>query len=145
MNRRLLPGLAVAALVPLLLTGCSLADAVHRQTSGAVATPHALALGWRTPASQPDWVPADSTGIHYVAATGGAADESPAAVRVTTSSALPSTCTDIERRSIDSFGEDWAPKRFPDTVERCGNWAVMQVPGGWFGWTPLAPSERAGS
>jgi hypothetical protein len=143
MPSRLLPGLAVAALVPALLTGCSLSDALHKQTSGTAATPEALGLAWRTPASQPDWIPADSTGIHYIAATGGAADASPAAVRVRTSADLPSTCTAIPRRSIDSFGEDWAPKSFPTTIERCGNWAVMKVPGGWFGWTPLAPSERA--
>ena len=39
--------------------------------------------------------------------------------------------------------ERWAPKSFPDRVDRCGNWAVMKVSGGWFGWTPLAPSEVA--
>lgn len=143
MLTRLLPALAVMALVPLVLTGCSIDDALHKQTSGSVDTAAALDQAWRTPASQPDWVPEDSTGIRYVAATGGAADASPASVRVTTASALPDSCTAIARRSLESFGEDWAPAKFPDTVQRCGNWAVMKVPGGWFGWTPLAPAERA--
>lgn len=140
---RLLPALAIAALLPAALTGCGVSDALHQQTTGTASTTAELDHGWRTPASQPDWVPADATGIHYVAATGGAADRSPASVRVTTSSPLPAGCSWITRRSLDAFAESWAPKRFPDQVARCGNWAVMQVPGGWFGWTPLAPAEAA--
>ena len=141
--RRLLPVLAVAALVPLALTGCSVPDVLQKQTSGTAASPAALEQAWHTPASEPDWVPAGSTDIRYIAATGGSADRSPASVRVTTTSALPEDCTEITRRSLDSFGEDWAPASFPDRVDRCGNWAVMKVKGGWFGWTPLAPSEAA--
>ena len=141
MIRRIIPALAVAALVPLLLSGCGIADALHKQTSGTADSRAALDLAWHTPASTPDWVPEESTGIRYIAATGGAADQSPASVRVTTTSALPTTCTEIQRRSLESFGEDWAPAKFPDEVQRCGNWAVMKVDGGWFGWTPLAPSE----
>jgi hypothetical protein len=141
--RRLLPALVVAALVPIALTGCSISDALQKQTSGTAATPAALEQAWRTPASQPDWVPADSTGIRFIAATGGSADRSPASVRVTTASALPKDCTAITRYSLESFGQDWAPKSFPDRVERCGNWAVMPVKGGYFGWTPLAPKEIA--
>ncbi|WP_375387636.1 hypothetical protein [uncultured Amnibacterium sp.] len=143
MPSRLVPALALAAVLPLVLTGCSVADGLQHQTSGTAATPAALEQAWRTPASQPDWVPADSTDIRYIAATGGSADRSPASVRVTTASALPQGCTEIDRRSLDSFGESWAPKTFPDRVERCGNWAVMPVDGGWFGWTPLAPAEAA--
>ena len=143
MSTRLVPALTVAALVPLLLSGCGISDALQKQTTGTASTPRALEMAWHTPASEPDWVPADSTGIHYIAATGGSADASPASVRVTSASALPKDCTEITRRSLDSFGESWAPSKFPDRVERCGNWAVMKVDGGWFGWTPLAPSEAA--
>lgn len=144
MPARHLPALALVALLPLVLTGCSVEDALHEQTSGTADSPAALEQAWRTPASQPDWVPADATGIRFVAATGGGADVSPASVRVVTTSGLPRSCTTIPRRSLDSFGEDWAPSSFPDTVSRCGNWAVMKVDGGWFGWTPLAPAERNG-
>jgi hypothetical protein len=139
---RLVPALAVAALVPIALSGCGVADSLHKQTSGTAATPAALQQAWRTPASRPDWVPADSTAIHYIAGTAGSADATPASVRVATASPLPAGCTRISRRSLDSFGEDWAPSSFPDTVARCGNWAVMAVEDGWFGWTPLAPAER---
>lgn len=143
MIARIAAAVAVAVLVPLALAGCGVADALQKQTTGTAVSPAALEQAWHSPATEPDWVPVDSTGIRYVAATGGAADRSPASVRVTTASALPEGCTPITRRSLESFGPDWAPKRFPDTVERCGNWAVMPVRGGWFGWTPLAPSEAA--
>ena len=143
MMRRLLPALVVAVMVPLGLTGCTIGDALQKQTTGTAASPAALELAWHSPASEPDWVPADSTGIRFIAATGGAADRSPASVRVRSTAALPATCTEIARRSLDSFGQRWAPRSFPDTVDACGNWAVMKVAGGWFGWTPLAPSEVA--
>lgn len=141
--RRLASAAAVAALVPLALAGCSFQDALEQRTSGTAATPAALAHAWRTPASEPDWVPEASTDIRYVAATGGPADRSPAAVRVTTTDALPTTCTGITRYSMDAFGEAWAPRSLPDRVQRCGNWAVVRVRGGWFGWSPLAPKEAA--
>lgn len=143
MTARLLPALALVALLPLVLAGCSVEDVLHKQTGGTAASTDALEQAWRTPASQPDWVPGDATGIRWIAATGGSADESPASVRVVTASALPDSCTTIPRRSLESFGPDWAPSSFPDTVSRCGNWAVMKVQGGWFGWTPLAPDERS--
>lgn len=141
MRLRPVPALAVAVALPLLLTGCSIGDVLQHQTSGTASDPAALRQAWSTPASLPQWIPADSTDIRYIAATGGDAGSAPATVRVTTTSALPRTCTEITRRSLDSFGPDWAPDGFPDRVGRCGNWDVMAVDGGWFGWTPLAPSE----
>lgn len=141
MPARLLPVIVLIAALPLALTGCSMGDALNHQTSGTAATTTALEQAWQTPASQPEWIPADAKDIRYIAGTGGSADQSPATVRVTTASGLPDTCTEIERRSLDSFGEPWAPTTFPDRVERCGNWAVMKVDDGWFGWTPLAPGE----
>jgi hypothetical protein len=62
---------------------------------------------------------------------------------VRTSAALPKSCTEIERRSMDPFSASWAPKTVPDRVERCGNWAVVPVPGGYYGWTPITAEERA--
>ena len=141
MRRRVAAAALVVAL-PVLLTGCGAVDLVEKRTSGTAADRAALDHAWRTPASQPDWVPADATKIRYVAATGGAADATPAAVRATTASALPGTCTTVHRYSLESFGEDWAPGSVPDEAERCGNWAVVRVHGGWFGWTPLSPRER---
>lgn len=143
-TRRTAPALALALLIPLALTGCSVDGVLQQRTSGTAASTRALAMAWRTPASQPDWVPADATRIRFVAATGGSADRAPASVRVSTSSPLPASCTSIPRRSLDSFREDWAPTTFPTTVRRCGNWAVMKVRGGWFGWTPVARAERTG-
>ena len=51
---RLLPALALAALVPLVLAGCSVQDALQQQGGGTAASPAALQQAWRTPASEPD-------------------------------------------------------------------------------------------
>lgn len=129
------------AVVTLALTGCSMPDLTPDRTGGTVHTVRALELGWRTPASQPEWVPGDSTAIRYTAATNGPADETPASVRVTTASALPPTCTTAARASSAALVTGWAPGTVPDRVRRCGNWAVVQVPGGWYGWTPFEPAH----
>lgn len=145
MNRSaLLPAAALALLVPLALTGCSNPiDTLQKRISGTADTRTALLDAWSTPASDPDWVPADASDVRYVAGTAGQADATPGTVRVTTASALPASCTEVERRSLDSFGEDWAVpvKDLPETVQRCGNWIVVPAEGGWFGWTPLSPGE----
>lgn len=140
----LLAAVSLAVALPLSLTGCTdLIGSLQRQTEGTAKDPRALELAWRTPASEPSWIPADARRIRWVAATSGPADATPATVRVDTGTALPADCTEIERRSLDSFGPEWAPGAFPDRVERCGDWAVMKVDGGWFGWTPLTPEEAS--
>ena len=141
--RRIAPAIGLVVLLPLLLTGCGVQDLLQKRTSGTADSRDALGHAWRTPASQPDWVPADAKRIRYVAATDGSADATPASVRVTMRSALPEGCTTVPRHSLDAFGEDWAPSTVPEVIERCGNWAVVRVDGGWFGWTPLSPRERA--
>jgi len=113
----------------------------HARTTGTAESVRALELGWRTAASQPEWVPADATGIRFAATTSGPADETPAEVLVTTASPLPRTCTTAARTSSARLGEHWAPATVPDRVERCGNWAVVPVQGGWYGWTPFAPTH----
>ncbi len=135
---RIPSALVVAALVTLALAGCTMPNLSSDRTSGTARTVRALELGWRTAASQPEWVPADSTGIRYAATTSGPADETPAVVRVTTASPLPRSCRAEARASVVALRERWAPASVPDRVERCGNWAVVQVQGGWYGWTPFA-------
>ena len=142
----LLPAAALALLLPLTLTGCSNPiDTLQKRISGTADSRDALLDAWSTPASAPDWVPSDATDVHYVAGTAGSADATPGTVRVTSRGALPTSCTPVERRSLDSFGEDWAVpvKDLPTRVQRCGNWAVVPAGRGWFGWTPLSPDEAA--
>jgi hypothetical protein len=135
--------LVVAALVTLALAGCSMPSLGGARTSGTAHSVRALELGWRTAASQPEWVPADATDIRFSATTSGPADETPAVVRVTTASPLPRTCAASARASSVTLHERWAPTTVPDRVERCGNWAVVQVEGGWYGWTPFQPVQRS--
>jgi hypothetical protein len=131
--------LVVAAVVTLALAGCSAPTVQLGETSGTVQSVRALELGWRTAASQPEWVPDDATDIRFSATTSGPADETPAIVRVTSASPLPAACTTRPRSSAVALREGWAPRSVPDRVERCGNWAVVRVPGGWYGWTPFDP------
>lgn len=133
--------LVVAALVTLALAGCSMPSPAHARTSGTAHSVRALELGWRTAASQPEWVPADATDIRYTATTSGPADETPASVRASSTSPLPRTCTTEARASSAGLVAHWAPSVVPDRVERCGNWAVVPVPGGYYGWTPFAPTK----
>lgn len=143
MSGRLLPALALAVALPMVLGGCAVGDALQHRTSGRVDTTEALEHAWRSPASQPDRVPKDATGIRFVAETRGGADRAAAAVRVATATALPASCAGVERRSRHAVEMAWAPSALPDTVQRCGNWAVVRVDGGWFGWTPLASEADA--
>jgi hypothetical protein len=138
---RIPPALVVAAVVALALAGCTVPSLSHPRTGGSVDSVRALQLGWRTPASSPEWVPAGSTGIRFTATTNGPADETPASVRVTTTGPLPASCTTTARPSAAALVERWAPSTVPDRVQRCGNWAVVEVPGGWYGWTPFAPTH----
>jgi hypothetical protein len=137
---RVPPALVVAALVTLALAGCSMPGPIVARTSGTVQSVRALELGWRTAASQPEWVPADATGIRFAAITSGPADETPAVVRVATTGPLPRTCTTEARASSVALDERWAPGKVPERVERCGNWAVVRVAGGYYGWTPFSPA-----
>ncbi len=138
--------LAAALLIalPLTLTGCGVVDALHKQSTGDVASVTQLHRAWTNPAAEPNWIPTNATRIRFIAGTAGAKGTDPATVRVDTSSALPADCTEVPRRSLDSFGPDWAPAEFPDTIDVCGDWAVMPVDGGYFAWTPLAPGEANG-
>ena len=142
--RTALTAAALLIAIPLTLAGCSVADVLQKQTTGDVSSVADLQSAWRNPASEPTWIPADATRIRYIAGTAGPKDADPASVRVDTKSALPADCKEVPRRSLDSFGSDWAPKEFPDTVDACGNWAVVSVDGGYFAWTPLAPGEADG-
>ena len=141
----LLPATALALLLPLALTGCgNPVDALQKRVSGTADTRADLLDAWSTtPASDPDWVPADAVDARYVAGTAGADGATPGTVRVTSPSGLPASCTTVERRSLDSFGEEWAVpvEDLPERVQRCGNWIVVPTDDGWFGWTPLSPAE----
>lgn len=132
-GRRLV--LPFAAAVLLLLTACD-GPLVMHQRSGTEATPAALAHAWSTPATQPDWVPSDSRHLRFMAKTLGPADETPAVVRVDTASALPASCAASSLDTSPALAPGWAPGMVATHVTRCGNWAVVPVPGGWFGWTP---------
>lgn len=129
---RLLILFPVAAGLVLSMTGCgAISNAVHKTHDERFADVAAAEQGWKG-VSAPAWLPADATDIRNLATT----DESHSVVLVRSSSALPSSCQEADRRAVPFDTTSWTPKldRFPDRVERCGDYEVMPVDGGWFGW-----------
>jgi hypothetical protein len=135
MNRRrarLLVLLPAVVLATTTLTGCSqVSNALHKVHEESFDTRAAAKEGW-VGVTAPRWIPADATGIKNLATT----NESNAVVRVTSPSDLPDTCAEADRVAIPFESPEWAPtfERFPDRVERCGDYEVVPVEGGWFGW-----------
>jgi hypothetical protein len=124
-----LTALVVAGLAAsVALTGCSaLKDSItnrHELTFDAYAD---AAATW---SSMPAWIPMDATAIRLRETT-----NAPIAVVAVTSATDPADCVSADRRYIPGIGADWEPTDYPHTVLRCGDWEVMPVDGGWFGWT----------
>ena len=128
---------AAAALLPLVVTGCSGTTGwLPRERHGVAASPAALAHAWSTPASQPSWLPADATRIRWAAATVGGADRAPAALLADSAAGLPRSCRPLEHPEPAAITASWTPHRTA-AVLRCGGWAVTAVDGGYYGWTPV--------
>ena len=133
----------VVAVGALSLTGCSgVTDALSNQAQGTYATVADAEEGWATEAPFPAWLPADSRNIRTVVSTNAALAD----LRVDTAGALPDRCTEVDRLTYSTYKAEWAPKTvLPDRVQQCGDWAVIPVPGGWYGWTPAVPATSAPS
>ena len=91
-----------------------------------------------------EWMPADALDISIRESTAG----DPAVMRFSSASGLsPDDCTETERRSMPVFVDDWTPDDDDvvklTTVWACENWAVADIDGYYFGWTPSAPDEQA--
>lgn len=135
--------LAIPALIAvelISLTGCSAYDSiVHKQATSTFADADAFAEGTAVAA---DWVPADATEITVRTST--IQDAADAVILLTSGSALPDDCAEVERRSAPAWALDDAPDPYKaKTVFACGDWSVMTTGDGWFGWTPNSQEERA--
>lgn len=141
--RRLARVAATAALLPLALgaTGCSyLTNALHHETDRTFSTAASMEGEWMGDAP---WIPADATDIHLHSSTSGLV----AQIRVVTDSDLdPALCAQTERLSLWAFPGDWTPQgALPEKVFACGDWDVVPMKDGWFGWTPTDDDEQAHS
>lgn len=124
--------LPLAAGLVLTTTGCSAVEnAVHRTHEERFADRAAAVQGWKG-VTAPAWLPDDATDIHNLATN----DETNSVILARSTSALPAGCREADRRSVPFDTASWAPTldRFPDRVERCGDYEVMQVDGAWLGW-----------
>jgi hypothetical protein len=71
----------------------------------------------------------------------------PAILSATTDATLDSShCAETPRQSAPALTQPWSPKDkdvFVDSAFACGDWTVIAAPGGWYGWTPNDPDEKA--
>ncbi|MFS0853919.1 hypothetical protein [Microbacterium sp. 179-I 3D4 NHS] len=132
------PALVLAGM--LSLTGCSAYESlVHKQATSTFDDAEAFAAGAEVDA---DWVPADATEITVRTSTVEKAAD--AVILLTSTSALPNDCAEVERQSAPA----WALENAPDPYEAamvfaCGDWSVMATGSGWYGWTPNSDGERS--
>jgi len=125
------------------LTGCStLTEQLQNERSSEFQSTTDLQERWDKTAP---WLPADATQIRTHESTEG----DPAILSATTDAELDSSqCAETPRQSAPAFAQPWSPKDkdvFVDAAFACGDWTVIAIPGGWYGWTPNDPDEKAES
>jgi hypothetical protein len=110
------------------LTGCSgLKDALSNRHELTYDDYASASAGW---AAIPSWIPTDAAAIRLRETT-----NAPVAVVQLLTDSEAVDCATANRRYIPGIGGDWIPTDYPHSVLRCGDWEVMSINGGWFGWT----------
>lgn len=132
---------ALVAVIPaaLVLSGCSLVDeVVYQQRSDHFDTAAELTSDWSGAAP---WVPDDASDIRIRESMNG----NVVALLATSDAELdPTLCAEVERQSGPSYEVEGAPDAFAASdAYACGEWTVIAADGGWFGWTPNDPDEKA--
>jgi len=144
MNLTRLSVIPVLGLSALALTGCSaVTDLLYKEAESTYYDLPELEDGWAK-AETVEWMPADALDISIRESTAG----DPAVLRFSSEAGLAGgDCVETERRSMPVFVDDWTPDDEEvvklDTVWACGNWAIADIDGYYFGWTPSAPDEQA--
>lgn len=128
---RLLVLPAVVALA-LSMTGCSTLMNIAEKTHDESFPDRAAAMSGWTGVTAPTWLPADATDIHNLATN----DETNAVIALKSADREPSGCVEADRKAIPFNSPSWAPKidKFPERVQRCGDYEVMRIDGGLLGW-----------
>jgi hypothetical protein len=136
--------LALLAVAALSLTGCSaVTDLLYKESESTFDDAVELDTDWAK-ADTVDWLPTDALEISIRVSTQG----DPAVMRFSSDDGLSDDqCAETARRSIPVFVDDWTPDDDEivklTTVWACGDWAVAEIEGYYFGWTPSAPDEQA--
>ena len=121
---------SLALVAALTLSSCSsIVDAAQGVTEKEFDDFASAEDGW--PGEIPAWLPADVSEIHVRSTNNGKV----AMVRADTTSKPAGDCAETERKQIAVWVTDWSPEKVtPETVIACGDWEIMPVDGGWFGW-----------
>jgi hypothetical protein len=135
---RFITATILASVATFALVGCSdIVDELRNESTRTFESTTQLADDWDKSAP---WLPSDATTISTKETPGAA----PAVLLATSIEALDATqCVETDRRSAPTFSLDGSPDPYTDTVFACGDWAVIATDGGWFGWTPNHPDEKA--
>ena len=132
-------GLIVVA--ALSLTGCSMLPGNTGHFEETFTDYASAESGWRN-GTIPSWIPDELSRVRSRAMTDGSA----AIVEVLTESEIVGDgCTESARIGSPDLGGVWEPDEFPDEVMHCGDYEIMPVDGGWFGWYERASTQSASS
>lgn len=133
--------LAVLVLATLPLAGCSMLPGGTGKFEETFTDYASAKAEWRN-GDIPSWIPADFSRVRSRALTDGSA----AIVEVLTESEIVSTgCTETARTVSPDLGGVWEPTELPDEVMRCGEYEIIPVEGGWFGWYVPSSAKTASS
>ena len=132
--------LAVLALAVLPLAGCSMLPGGSSHYEETFTDYASAKAEWRG-GDIPSWIPDDFTRVRSRAMTDGSA----AMVEVTTATPPVGDCTEAPRIGEPTLSGVWQPEEFPDEITRCGEYEIMPVEGGWFGWYVRASTKTASS
>lgn len=132
--------LAVLVLAALPLTGCSMLPGGAAHFEETFTDYPSAKQDWRN-GDIPSWIPTDVTRVRSRAMTDGSA----AIVEVITATPPVGDCTEAARVDEPTLSGVWQPEEFPDQIIRCGEYEIMPVEGGWFGWYVRASTKTASS
>jgi len=130
--------LAVLMLATLSLTGCSMLPGGTSHFEKTFTDYASAKQNWRN-GDIPSWIPEDFTRVRSRAMTDGSA----AMVEVTTTTPPVGDCTEAPRIGEPTLSGVWQPEELPDEITRCGEYEIMPVEGGWFGWYERSSTKTA--
>lgn len=140
-RRNSAPLLLLLAVGTTALSGCSsIDDMINRQETHTYEDKKSFEADSEI---STDWVPDDATEI-TVRSASREGDEV-AVIHLDSTSNLPDSCREAERKSAPLLTIDGAPDVYKpknNNVHICGEWTVMQSSDGWYGWTPNTEDQN---
>jgi len=133
--------LALLVVAALPLAGCSMLPGGGDHFEETFTDYASAESGWSN-GTIPAWIPDEFSRVRSRAMNDGSAG----IVEVLTDSAIVGDgCATAARAGSPDLGGVWEPADFPDEVMDCGDYQIIPVEGGWFGWYERASTQSASS